>query len=100
MLLVCDIGNSNIVFGLYDDDELAAHWRITSRLNATVDESNNCIHADPMFVGGGDYRLQSGSPCIDAGANSYIDSLGVTTDLDGNPGKQGGTVDIGPYEKQ
>lgn len=38
MLLVCDIGNSNIVFGLYDDDELAAHWRITSRLNATVDE--------------------------------------------------------------
>ena len=38
MLLVCDIGNSNIVFGLYDEDELAAHWRITSRLNATVDE--------------------------------------------------------------
>lgn len=38
MLLVCDIGNSNIVFGLYDGDSLAAHWRITSRLNATVDE--------------------------------------------------------------
>lgn len=38
MLLVCDIGNSNIVFGLYDGDELAAHWRLTSRLNATVDE--------------------------------------------------------------
>jgi type III pantothenate kinase len=38
MLLVCDIGNSNIVFGLYDGDHLVAHWRITSRLNATVDE--------------------------------------------------------------
>ena len=38
MLLVVDIGNSNIVFGLYDDAELTAHWRITSRLNATVDE--------------------------------------------------------------
>jgi type III pantothenate kinase len=38
MLLVCDIGNSNIVFGLYDGAELDAHWRITSRLNATVDE--------------------------------------------------------------
>ena len=38
MLLVVDIGNSNIVFGLYDGDELTAHWRITSRLNATVDE--------------------------------------------------------------
>jgi type III pantothenate kinase len=38
MLLVCDIGNSNIVFGLYDGEALRAHWRITSRLNATVDE--------------------------------------------------------------
>ena len=38
MLLVCDIGNSNIVFGLYEDDELRASWRLTSRLNATVDE--------------------------------------------------------------
>jgi type III pantothenate kinase len=38
MLLVCDIGNSNIVVGLYDGERLAAHWRLTSRLNATVDE--------------------------------------------------------------
>jgi len=38
MLLVCDIRHSNIVFGLYEDSELAAHWRITSRLNSTVDE--------------------------------------------------------------
>lgn len=38
MLLVCDIGNSNIVFGLYDGEVLRAQWRITSRLNATVDE--------------------------------------------------------------
>ena len=37
MLLVCDIGNSNIVFGLYDGDSLAAHWRITSRLNSTFE---------------------------------------------------------------
>jgi type III pantothenate kinase len=38
MLLACDIGNSNIVLGLYDRDELRASWRLTSRLNATVDE--------------------------------------------------------------
>ena len=39
MLLVCDIGNSNIVFGIYGaDGALAASWRLTSRLNATVDE--------------------------------------------------------------
>ncbi|MCH7471886.1 type III pantothenate kinase [bacterium] len=38
MLLVCDAGNSNIVLGLYDGDELIANWRLTSRLDATVDE--------------------------------------------------------------
>jgi type III pantothenate kinase len=38
MLLVCDIGNSNIVLGLYEGDTLMANWRLTSRLNATVDE--------------------------------------------------------------
>jgi type III pantothenate kinase len=38
MLLACDIGNSNIVVGLYDGDHLRASWRLTSRLNATVDE--------------------------------------------------------------
>lgn len=38
MLLVCDIGNSNIVFGIYDGSRLLRNWRLTSRLNATVDE--------------------------------------------------------------
>ena len=38
MLLVCDIGNSNIVFGVYRGSELITSWRLTSRLNATVDE--------------------------------------------------------------
>jgi len=38
MLLVCDIGNSNIVFGIYSGTDLVTSWRLTSRLNATVDE--------------------------------------------------------------
>ena len=44
------------------------------------------IDAAPMFVdpGNGDFRLQAGSPCIDAGHNWAI--AGITdTDLDGNP---------------
>jgi type III pantothenate kinase len=45
MLLVCDIGNSNIVFGVYDGGELAAHWRVTSRLNATTDEYSVTVGA-------------------------------------------------------
>jgi hypothetical protein len=43
------------------------------------------------------YRLQSYSPCINAGKSSYVIT---TNDLDGNPRISGGTVDIGAYEFQ
>ncbi len=43
-----------------------------------------CIESDPMFVGGGDYRLAAGSPAIDAGENAGWTSTWAT-DLDGNP---------------
>ncbi len=46
---------------------------------------------------GGDFRLQTNSPCINAGKNSYV---GVGTDFDGNPRIVGGTVDLGAYEFQ
>jgi len=44
------------------------------------------IDADPLFVAPGidDYRLSSGSPCIDAGDNTAV-LKGTTTGLDGNP---------------
>jgi len=44
------------------------------------------ISGDPLFVdeAGGDYRLQSGSPCINTGSNTYIptDVLDVDDDAD------------------
>lgn len=38
MLLVLDIGNTNIVVGLFDGDELVGHWRFSS-LERTEDEA-------------------------------------------------------------
>jgi hypothetical protein len=57
------------------------------------------ITSDPKFVNyaGGNLRLQTNSPCINAGDNAYV--VG-STDLDGNPRIVGGAVDIGAYEYQ
>ncbi|MEK9149162.1 MAG: choice-of-anchor Q domain-containing protein, partial [Candidatus Desantisbacteria bacterium] len=57
---------------------------------------NGNISQNPQFIGGGDYHLQSTSPCIDSGLNS---ACLVTTDLDGNP-RIVRIVDMGPYELQ
>ncbi|GJM15642.1 MAG: type III pantothenate kinase [Thermodesulfobacteriota bacterium] len=38
MLLVVDIGNTNIVFGLFEGDQIKSHWRISSDKSRTSDE--------------------------------------------------------------
>jgi hypothetical protein len=54
---------------------------------------------DPVFVNypGGDFHLQSNSPCINSGNNGYA---GSTNDLDGNSRIVGGAVDLGAFENQ
>jgi hypothetical protein len=61
---------------------------------------NGNIDLAPHFVdtnGGSNLRLQTNSPCINAGNNAYVSS---GTDLDGRPRIVGGTVDMGAYEFQ
>jgi hypothetical protein len=57
------------------------------------------ISSDPLFAdyANGDLRLQTNSPCINAGNNDLVTT---TTDLDGNARIVSGTVDIGAYEYQ
>jgi hypothetical protein len=57
------------------------------------------ITNEPVFVNfaAGNFRLQTNSPCIDAGNNAYVSG---GTDLDGRPRIVGGTVDMGAYEFQ
>ncbi len=38
MLLAVDVGNTQTVFGLYDGDRLAEHWRVTTEPERTGDE--------------------------------------------------------------
>jgi hypothetical protein len=53
------------------------------------------LAADPLFVdiAAHDYRLQPGSPCIDAGTD-----LGCPTDVTGAAVRAGRTPDLGAYE--
>ena len=59
----------------------------------------NNIASDPAFVNltNGNFHLQTNSPCINSGDNTFVST---TNDLDGLPRIVGGTVDIGAYEFQ
>ena len=51
MLLVFDIGNSNIVMGAYDGKKLYRHWRISTDRQKTGDEYGMLINELFRFQG-------------------------------------------------
>jgi len=91
--------------GNFDDSAVAESFLRNSivcfnRYGGSVDYYSVVDHSylgiDPLFIGAS-LRLQSNSPCINAGNNVVVT---WSTDLDGNPRIIGGTVDQGAYEQQ
>ncbi|MBN1675049.1 MAG: right-handed parallel beta-helix repeat-containing protein [Kiritimatiellae bacterium] len=64
--------------------------------NRHVAMPNNLLDVDPLFLNAaaGDFRLQAGSPAIDAGAALAE----VPADMEGTPRPEGAGWDVGAYE--
>jgi len=63
----------------------------------TAVSATGTVHADPKFVGSGDFRLSVASTLIDAGVDNPPGDL-TTVDLDGAPRIDPAAVDLGAYE--
>ncbi|URN96001.1 MAG: type III pantothenate kinase [Candidatus Pristimantibacillus lignocellulolyticus] len=51
MILVIDVGNTNIVLGIYKGKQLLHHWRISTNRSGTVDEYGITIHNLFQYAG-------------------------------------------------
>jgi hypothetical protein len=82
-------GNNRYVTNLVHSS--GTNWKVKGVVSAP-------LSGDPLFVnyqadGSGNYRVQSNSPTIGAGASTYV----VSTDIDG-VSRQGEKSDLGAYE--
>jgi type III pantothenate kinase len=46
MLVVVDVGNTNITLGVYNEEELIANFRLTTKLQRTSDEFGIALFLD------------------------------------------------------
>jgi hypothetical protein len=114
--------NDSTTAGVYDQISTNYKWNYVDVYNTLINQTpgsgsgtprtsyedmggNNIVNA-PSFVNGlspasapttgGDYHLQSGSPCIDAGSPSYTSDH----DVYGGSRPLGGGYDMGAHEKE
>ena len=79
------------------ENEIHPGW--SSTVNVTYSDveggysGTGNIDSDPLFAGGGDYKITTGSPCIDTGTDA-----GVVADRDGTERPQYSGYDMGAYE--
>jgi hypothetical protein len=85
---------------IWDNEEFFYSHSINySCVNNSEDTGVGSITQDPLFVdpGNGDFRLQSGSPCINTGDPNYPFDPNER-DLDGRPRVIAGRIDMGAFE--
>ncbi len=99
--------NSDLdLFSLVDCEATISHSLFDlSNCSYISDDLVDCdlgilFSADPLFQNpnNNDFTLLPCSPAINAGDNAIVNSLGLSTDLAGNPRVLGGTVDMGAFE--
>ena len=73
----------------------STYYTTLAAWQAAMSQDAHSISADPAFISTSDFRLQSGSPAIDAGTNT-----GLSIDFDGNARPDNGVYDIGAFEFQ
>jgi type III pantothenate kinase len=77
MLLIIDVGNTNMVFGVYNDDKLIETFRLRTDKNYTIDEIGLCIYQYLVFLKYNkedikDVIISSVVPCL---LNTLINSI-------------------------
>lgn len=98
--LINATGINGVVYGNANEINTCTLFNCCSRSTAATSFLARANFTNrPLFVdpANGDFHLQMNSPCINAGANTYVQT---SVDLDGQPRIAGSFVGVGAFEYQ